>query len=107
VRLHGLTEIALIKLDVLNGIKDLLVCTGYNVNGKIVKEMPSSLSEYRAAQPIYEKLTGWESLRSDSNQDFKSLPKAILKYIDFIESEINCRITILSIGPQRHQTILR
>lgn len=107
VRLHGLTEIALIKLDVLNGIKELPVCTGYNINGKIIKEMPGSLSEYRTAEPIYTNLPGWESLGSDSNQDFNALPKPILNYIDFIESEVSCRVTILSIGPQRHETILR
>ena len=60
VRVHGLTDIALIKLDVLNGVKTLPVCTAYEVKGKTIKEMPASLSEYRNAKPIYENLPGWD-----------------------------------------------
>jgi len=107
VRLHGLTDIALIKLDVLNGIKELPVCTAYKIKGKSIKEMPASLTEYRQSEPVYTTLPGWEMLSSDADQDFKSLPKNVLKYIDFIENEIDCRVTIVSVGPQRHQTVLR
>lgn len=107
VRVHGLTEIALIKLDVLNGIKDLPVCTAYDVNGKIIKEMPASLSEYRDAKPIYTDLPGWDEVSSEPEQDFNALPENVLKYIDFIENEVDCRVTIVSVGPQRHQTVLR
>ena len=107
VRVHGLTEIALIKLDVLNGIAELPVCTAYNINGKKINEMPASLTEYRSATPVYKTLQGWKTLSSDPDQDFKTLPKNVLNYIDFIEHEIGCRITIVSVGPQRHQTVLR
>jgi len=107
VRVHGLTEIALIKLDVLNGIKELPVCTAYDVNGKTIKEMPASLSDYREAKPIYTNLPGWDKVSSEPEKDFNALPKNVLKYIDFIENEVDCRITIVSVGPQRHQTVLR
>ncbi len=107
VRVHGLTEIALIKLDVLNGIAELPVCTAYNINGKKINEIPASLTEYRSATPVYNTLPGWKTLSSDPDQDFKTLPKNVLNYIDFIEHEIDCRITIVSVGPQRHQTVLR
>lgn len=107
VRVHGLTDIALIKLDVLNGVKTLPVCTAYEVNGKVIKEMPASLSEYRNAKPIYKNLPGWDDFTIDSNEHFDALPKNILNYIKFIENEIDCPITIVSVGPQRHQTILK
>ena len=69
--------------------------------------MPASLSEYRDAKPIYENLPGWDDFTIDSNEHFDALPKNILNYIDFIEHEIDCSITIVSVGPQRHQTILK
>lgn len=107
VRIHGLTEIALIKLDVLNGIDELPVCIEYDVKGKKINEMPASLSDYRNAKPIYKTLPGWKKLNSDNSQSFDSLPENILNYIKFIEKEIDCTVTIVSVGPQRHQTVLR
>ena len=62
VRVNGLTEIALTKLDILNGFTELPVCIEYNINGKIVKEMPASLSQFRDAQPVYQVLPGWDDL---------------------------------------------
>lgn len=107
VRVHGLTEIALIKLDVLNGIKKLPVCIAYDISGKTVTEVPASLSDYRKAKPIYKTLPGWDDFTIDANYKFESLPKNILRYINYIENEIGCEITIASTGPQRHQTILK
>ncbi|MBN4081329.1 adenylosuccinate synthase [Caldithrix abyssi] len=62
VRVNGLTEIALTKLDVLNGFKELPVCVAYDVAGERITEMPASLTQYRNAKPIYETLPGWEDL---------------------------------------------
>jgi adenylosuccinate synthase len=107
VRVNGLTDIALIKLDVLNGFKELPVCIAYNVNGKTITEMPASLSDYRNAKPIYKTLLGWNDFNIENISDFSSLPKNILKYITFIEKEVDCPITIVSVGPQRHQTVLK
>ena len=107
VRLHGLTDIALIKLDILSGFKELAVCTAYEVNGTTIKEMPASLSAYRKAKPIYKTLPGWKDFKVDNSGGFSNLPKNILKYIEFIENEVECPITIASFGPQRHQTIIR
>jgi len=107
VRINGLTDIALIKLDVLNGFKELPVCLAYDVNGKTITEMPASLGDYRNAKPIYKILPGWSDFTIKSESDFSSLPKNILKYINFIEKEVGCPITIVSVGPQRHQTILK
>ena len=62
VRVNGLTEIALTKLDILNGFKKLPICIEYDINGKRIKEMPASLSQFRHAKPIYNTLPGWEEL---------------------------------------------
>jgi adenylosuccinate synthase len=107
VRVNGLTDIALIKLDVLNNFKELPVCVAYDVNGKTITEMPASLSDYRNAKPIYKILSGWADFKINEGSDFSALPKTILKYINFIEKEVDCPITIVSVGPQRHQTVLR
>jgi len=107
VRVSGLTEIALIKLDVLNNFKELPVCIAYNIRGKIIKEMPASLGDYRNAKPVYKILPGWNNFNIEDESNFSSLPKNIIKYINFIEKEIDCSITIVSAGPQRHQTILK
>ncbi len=107
VRINGLTDIALIKLDVLNNFKELPVCVAYDVNGKTITEMPASLSAYREAKPIYKTLPGWNDFNTEGGNDYSSLPKNILNYIDFIENEVDCPITIVSVGPQRHQTIIK
>ena len=62
VRVNGLTEIALTKLDVLSGLRSIKVCVSYDVNGENILEMPASLSQYRLAKPVYESLPGWDSL---------------------------------------------
>lgn len=108
VRVNGLTEIALTKLDVLNGVKEIPVCINYEVNGSILSEMPASLSQYKNAKPIYKNLNGWEDLPENAwDQGYDSLPRQIKDYVNFIEQEVECAVKIVSIGPQRHQTIIR
>ena len=108
VRVNGLTEIALTKLDVLDGFKKLPVCTAYEVNGKQIKEMPASLTQYRNAIPVYSELPGWDIIPEkiwDKGYDF--FPDTLKSYISFIENEVNCPVKIVSVGPQRHETIIR
>ena len=108
VRVSGLTEIALTKLDVLNGFDELPVCIAYNVEGNKIKEMPASLTSYRKAKPIYKTLAGWgDLLDSVWNKGYDALPQTLKHYIDFIESEVDCPVKIVSVGPQRHETIIR
>ena len=108
VRVNGLTEIALTKLDVLNNFKQLKVCIAYDINGEKVKEMPASLTQYRQAKPIYKTLSGWENLPEKIwEKDFESLPDTLKKYVAFIENEVGCSVKIVSVGPQRHETIIR
>ena len=108
VRVNGLTEIALTKLDVLNGFENLKVCTAYDIDHSKIIEMPASLTHYRKAQPIYETLSGWETLPDEVwTKGFDALPKTLKEYISFIEDAVYCPVKIVSVGPQRHETIIR
>jgi len=108
VRVHGLTEIALTKLDIMSEFDEIPVCISYKVNHREIKEMPASLSAYRQAQPVYKTLPGWGHL--DENlyeKTFSDLPQNLRTYIHFIEEMVQCPVTIISVGPKRHQTLLK
>ena len=108
VRTNGLTEIALTKLDILSGFKKIPVCRSYNIDGKEIKEMPASLLDFRKATPVYDTLDGWEDLNETMiKKGFSALPKTLQEYIKYIEDQVSCPITIISMGPQRHETIIR
>ena len=108
VRVNGLTEIALTKLDVLNGFSELPVCIAYDVGGEEITEMPASLTHYRKAKPVYKILPGWGNLPENIwDKGFDNLPHTLKDYIDFIEREVDCLVKIVSVGPQRHETIIR
>ena len=108
VRVNGLTEIALTKLDILCNTKEISVCTAYEINGTKESEMPASLQKFRAAKPIYKKLSGWGGLTNNMiKEGYKALPESLRDYVTFIEDEVNCRVSIISVGPERHQTIIR
>jgi len=108
VRVNGLTEIALTKLDILNGFDELPICVAYDVNGKRITEMPASLTEYRNAKPIYESLPGWGNLPENIwDKGYDAMPQTLKDYILFIERQVDCPVKIVSVGPQRHETIIR
>ncbi len=104
----GLTEIALTKLDILNGFEEVPVCVAYDVGGEQINEIPASLSLYRRARPVYKTLPGWGSLPENIwDKGYDKIPKRLKDYIGFIEREVGCPIKIISVGPQRHETIIR
>ena len=108
VRVNGLTEIALTKPDILSDNGDLSVCTAYDVDGQQEQEMPASLHKFRLAEPVYQTLPGWGQLSDDmAEKGYESLPENLRHYVQFIEDEVSCPISIISIGPERHQTIIR
>jgi len=108
VRVNGLTEIALTKLDVLSGFESIKVCMAYDVNGNNILEMPASLSQYRLAKPVYKSLPGWGNLPEKIwEKGFDALPSTLKEYIKFVEDQVYCPVKLISVGPQRHETILR
>ena len=89
VRVNGLTEIALTKLDILNGFEEVPVCVAYDVGGEQINEIPASLSLYRRARPVYKTLPGWGSLPENIwDKGYDKIPKRLKDYIGFIEREV-------------------
>ena len=108
VRVNGLTEIALTKLDILDGYSTIPVCVDYDIDGEIISEMPASLTKYRKAKPVYKDLPGWNKIDLDKiDKGYNNLPSELKRYVDFIETQVDCPIKIISVGPQRHETITR
>ncbi len=105
VQLNGLTRFAITKLDVLNKMKEIQICTHYEIDGKKVKQFPSDTSTLEKVKPIYETVKGWECDISEC-KTIKDLPSEAIKYINKIQELCyNIPILIVSIGPDRNQTI--
>lgn len=105
VRINGVTELMMMKGDVLSGFEKLKVCTAYNYKGKKIEHFPYNI-EAENVTPIYTEMKGWkEDLTKMSSAD--QLPKTLNAYIDFLEKELEVPIKIVSVGPDRVQTIHR
>lgn len=105
-RVNGLTEIALTKLDVLSGLEEIKLCTGYRYNGEVIDEFPACLEALSRYEPVYESLPGWEDDIS-SVRDYKDLPLNARRYIERIEELVEIPVTIIGIGPEREEAIRR
>ncbi|MBC21086.1 MAG: adenylosuccinate synthase [Planctomycetaceae bacterium] len=104
-RLGGVDELAVMLLDVLSGLKELKVCTAYEVNGKKTSDFPSHVDQLRDAVPIYETLPGWNEKIEDV-QHLEELPAAARQYLEFISHYVERPVTFVSVEPDRKQTIL-
>jgi adenylosuccinate synthase len=105
IALSGVDGIALTKLDVLDGFEELLVCTGYEVNGRKLDHLPASAAEQAAAKPVYERFEGWQE-STHGARSWADLPAAAIKYIRRIEELIDCPVALVSTSPERDDTIL-
>lgn len=103
--LNGYTELAMMKIDVLSGLKKIGVCTGYELDGKVY-DMPVPAYELERAKPIYEMLEGWNEDLS-SCRTFTDLPSAAQNFILQVELWAGVKIKYVSVGPNRDQTIIR
>jgi adenylosuccinate synthase len=105
VRINGVTELMMMKGDVLSGFEKLKVCTAYNYKGEKIEHFPYNI-EAENVTPIYTEMNGWkEDLTKMTSAD--QLPKSLNDYIDFLEKELEVPIKIVSVGPDRTQTIHR
>jgi adenylosuccinate synthase len=102
--ISGITKLAITKLDVLNGLSTLKVCTGYKVKGKTIDYFPAEISEVEQCTPVYKEFQGWETLDT-SAQNLSELPKEARDYLGFIEDHVGVPISLVSIGPGRKETI--
>ncbi|GIJ93056.1 adenylosuccinate synthetase [Capnocytophaga stomatis] len=105
VQVNGVTQLMMMKADVLSGFETLKVCTSYKYNGNEIKHLPYNIEEQNVT-PIYTEMKGWAK---DLTQitDTKELPKELNDYISFLEKELEVPITLVSVGPDRTQTIVR
>lgn len=100
VRINGLTDIAITKLDVLTGYDTLSVCVGYEIDGKQQDTVPASLKQYAKAKPIYKELPGWNEDISKCTK-FEELPVAAQNYVRFIEEYVGAPVCLVSVNPER------
>lgn len=105
VRMQGTTEVALTVLDVLGYLDEIPMCVGYEIDGEVVKDFPTTY-KLEKAKPVFKKMPGWKcDIRGIKN--YEELPQACKDYIDAIEQEIQAPITLVSNGPKRHDIIKR
>ena len=105
VQVNGVTQLIMMKADVLSGFETLKICTGYNYKGKTIHHLPFNI-EQENVTPIYTEMKGWnEDLTAMDKAS--QLPKALNDYIEFLEEELEVPIKIVSVGPDRKQTIHR
>ena len=105
VRMNGITGIALTKLDVLTGFKNIPICTAYQHGGEVLHEFPASFKVMRDVKPVYEVMDGWDTPLGEARQ-FSELPGNAQKYVRRLEEIVQTEITLVSVGPGREQTIL-
>lgn len=104
-RIQGTTDVALTVLDVLGYLDELPVCVGYEIDGKVTKDFPTT-TRLAKAKPVYEVLPGWKTdIRGIKK--YEELPEKCRKYIEFIEKELGVRISMVSNGPKREDIIYR
>ncbi|MBN8697935.1 MAG: adenylosuccinate synthase [Bacteroidetes bacterium] len=105
VMVNGVTELLMMKADVLTGLDTIKVCTAYKYQGETINYLPYDYSP-ELLSPIYTEMKGWDKDLTGMN-DINQIPESLSNYIDFIEKETGVPITIVSVGPDRTQTLIR
>ena len=104
-QINGVTQLMMMKADVLSGFKSIKVCTAYKYKGKVVDHLPFNI-ESANVKPVYTELDGWQADLTGMDKA-EQLPEALIQYIKFLEDELGIPIKIVSVGPDRKQTIFR
>jgi adenylosuccinate synthase len=106
IRVNGLTEICLTKLDVLDGQESVKICTNYVYNNEKVEHFPLDLDIFNECEPEYVELPGWDEDISKIT-DFEKLPENAKTFVDYIEQAVGVKVSMVSVGPNRVQTIFK
>ncbi len=101
--INGIEEAAITKLDVLGSFKEIKICTGYELNGKMLKSYPTDVQRLSRVKPCYETFKGWNTDISKC-RSYSDLPSEAKEYLEFIANHTGIKITIVSVGPKREQT---
>ncbi len=104
VRINGLTGIAITKLDILDGLESLKICTSYKYNGRIYNEFPKEINIFSECEPVYEEIKGWKESTSGIT-DYKKLPERAREYIEKIQEMLGVEVQIISTGQRRDELI--
>jgi adenylosuccinate synthase len=105
VKINGVTKLMMMKGDVLSGFKKIKVCTSYEYNGEKIQHFPFSVDTDKI-KPIYSEFDGWKEDISKIKTE-KAFPKTFMNYVSYLEKELQVPIAIISVGPDRNQTIIR
>ena len=105
IKTSGIHGIALTKLDVLDGLKEIKVCVGYTLEGKRVGQFPAAEEAQARVEPVYETLEGWQDTTAGA-RSWAKLPAQAIKYVKYLEELIECPVALLSTSPEREDTIL-
>jgi adenylosuccinate synthase len=106
IRLNGLTGIALTKMDVLSEFDTIRICTAYQHRGRRIEEVPSQVQVLKECEPVYEEHPGWKAELRNA-RSFRDLPRQARHYVRRIEELTGSRVTLVSVGEKREETILR
>jgi adenylosuccinate synthase len=106
VRINGIDSIALTKLDVLDGLETIEICTGYKIGERVVAEFPSDLNTCGPITPIYESWPGWKTPTKGAFQ-YAALPAEAQRYIRRLEEVSGVPVGLISTGSDRNETIVR
>jgi adenylosuccinate synthase len=104
VRINGMTGLAITKVDVLNDLEIIRVCTGYSYRGELLEDFPQGLDVLKECKPVYEEMEGWKTDISKATI-FDDLPQKTRDYIKKLEQVTGCPVVMVSVGPRRDQTI--
>ena len=103
--ISGVTGIALTKIDVLDGLDEVKICTGYRLRGKVYDYLPSHAADQAEVEPIYESMEGWKGSTAGA-RSFADLPANAVKYIQRVQELIETPVSLVSTSPERDDTIL-
>jgi len=106
VRVNGITDLVVTKLDVLSGLEKVPICVGYSIDGQRVDEMPMDQTAFHHAVPIYEEHDGWWEEISKCRR-FEDLPATARRYIERIEELCGARVSVIGVGPGREENVVR
>jgi adenylosuccinate synthase len=103
-RVNGITQLAITKLDVLDNLETIEICTSYESGGQVVKDFPTDIARLAKCRPIYEKMPGW---REDTTKitNYADLPKNAKAYVEKLAELAEARIALISVGAERGQII--
>ena len=104
IMINGVTRLFMTKADVMSGFESIKICTAYKIDGKICHELP--FNNDSVIEPVYTVVKGWEEDIS-GQRDFNKLPLPLKNFIEFIENQTGVPVTMVSVGPDREETIFR